>query len=108
MVSINDVQRINTLVGEFQMNDNAIRIMEGASRIVSMNVARVTEEGRPDSSFQVNTSYMPAPENMIAQIRVLMQQRQEVIRQELHTLGVTDISAMAAPAKAPAPTGKRR
>jgi len=89
MVAQSDLPRIAQLNGEYQQNARAIELMASKSRIISMAVARETEEGQPmGASWTINTTYMPAPENMIAQIRVLLQQRQEIIRQELHTLGV--------------------
>jgi len=89
MVAQSDLPRIAQLNGEYQQNARAIDLMEGKSIITNMTVASQPEEGQPmGASWTINTTYMPAPENMIAQIRVLLQQRQEVIRQELHTLGV--------------------
>jgi hypothetical protein len=97
MVALSDIPRITQLNGEFQMNARVIDMMAdtGGLFIPSMSISRRTEEGIPQASFTINTSYMPAAENMIAQIRVLLQQRQEIIRQELHGLGV-DVTQMAA------------
>jgi len=90
MVAQSDLPRITELNAEYQQNARAIDLMGEKTRILSMQVAAEPEEGRPImASWTINTSYMPAPENMIAQIRVLLQQRQEIIRQELNTLGVT-------------------
>jgi hypothetical protein len=114
MVSISDVPRINQLSLEFQNNVRAIDLMAQKSRILSMVVGSddMDDPQRGGISVSVNTAYMPAPEQMIAQIRVLMQQRQEIIRQELHTLGI-DVTTMvaaqaAARAEAEAPTPTRR
>jgi len=112
MVAQSDLPRVSRLSSEYEQNARAIDLMVDKVQILSMTIAPEREEGQPlRERWIVDTSYMPASENMIAQIRTLLQQRQEVIRQELHTLGVTldGSSTRAAPASAASePTGKKK
>ena len=94
MVSISDMDKVNTLVNEKNSLQYAIDLLEHDGKITAMQISSNAEVG--NRSAVVNTAGMTYPQQMVDSIKTSLSQRLTAVTQQLTQLGVTDVEARGA------------
>jgi hypothetical protein len=87
MVAQSDLPRIAELNSEYVTNQSAIRILSAKTFITAITIQSADPQNFIGEG-SVNTRNVPSTDVMAAQFKVLLEQRQVIIQQQLHTMGV--------------------
>ena len=88
MVALNDMRQITELYQEFRTIDQAIGNLDTGGRIIQMSISSGPLGRMPVSVSTMDIEYPP---QMVEAIKTVLRARQSAIRDELATLGVTEV-----------------